>query len=511
MLCSSSCLFVMAEKGRSLLFFFFFLFALLVGAVAGLNRSSFPAGFIFGTASAAYQYEGAWNEDGRGPSIWDTFTHMHPEKIANRSNGDVAVDSYHRYKEDVKIMKEMGMDGYRFSISWSRILPNGSLSGGINKQGVNYYNNLINELISNGLKPFVTLFHWDSPQGLEDKYGGFRSENIVSDFQDYTEVCFKEFGDRVKHWITLNEPLSFSSVYTIGNGGSHHCSAHEAQRCLVDDSNRGPYIVSHHQLLAHAAAVTTYKLKYQAHQKGKIGITLNTGWFVPYTSSKSDYVSAQRAMDFMFGWFMDPLVFGDYPRSMRAYVGDRLPKFTKKQSEIVKGSFDFIGLNYYTSYYARNIPSSNIVNVSFKTDSHVELTAVRNGIPIGPQAASPWLYVYPRGIGDLLIYTKNKYKNPIIYITENGVDEVNNGTLPLEVALKDDMRINYFKQHLLYLRRAIQKGVDVRGYFAWSLLDNFEWASGYTVRFGINYVDYKDDLKRYPKSSSLWFGKFLKN
>ncbi|KAJ0961710.1 hypothetical protein J5N97_000029 [Dioscorea zingiberensis] len=194
----------------------------------------------------------------------------------------------------------------------------------------------------------------------------------------------------------------------------------------------------------------------QAHQKGKIGITLNSNWYVPYSKSKSNDASAQRALDFMFGWFMDPLVFGDYPLGMRAYVGDRLPKFTKEQSKIVKGSFDFIGLNYYTANYARNIPSSNKVNISYNTDARAELSGVcaRNGILIGPHAASGWLYVYPRGIRDLLIYTKKKYKNPVIYITENGVDEVNNATLTLEEALKDDMRIDFYKQHIIHLQRA---------------------------------------------------------
>ncbi|KAJ0961713.1 hypothetical protein J5N97_000032 [Dioscorea zingiberensis] len=447
----------MAQSARVLLLFPLLLLAASSLTSAAFNRSSFPPDFIFGAGSAAYQYEGAWNEGGRGPSIWDTFTHLHPEKISDRSNGDVAIDSYHRYKEDVKIMKEMGLDAYRFSISWSRILPNGSLSGGINKEGIKYYNHLINELISNGLKPFVTLFHWDSPQGLEDKHQGFLHKNIVDDFRDYTEICFKEFGDRVKHWITLNEPWSFSvNGYAKGTFAPGRCSTYEVGHCPVGDSGKEPYIVAHHQLLAHTAAVTNYKLNFQAHQKGKIGITLNSDWYVPYSKSKSNDASAQRALDFMFGWFMDPLVFGDYPLSMRAYVGDRLPKFTKEQSKIVKGSFDFIGLNYYTANYARNIPSSNKVNISYNTDARAELSGARNGILIGPQAASGWLYVYPRGIRDLLIYTKKKYKNPVIYITENGVDEVNNATLTLEEALKDDMRIDFYKQHIIHLQRAIR-------------------------------------------------------
>jgi len=231
---------------------------------------------------------------------------------------------------------------------------------------------------------------------------------------------------------------------------------------------------------------------------------------IPYSTSKANDDAVGRALDFMYGWFMDPLTHGDYPYNMRALVGNRLPKFTAKQAKMVKGSFDFVGLNYYTSNYVQSLPVENRVNKSYTTDSCTNMISERNGIPIGPRAASPWLYVYPRGIQDILLYTKSKYNNPVIYITENGIDELNNATISLEEALKDDARIDYYQKHLYYVQRAIRSGVDVRGYFAWSLLDNFEWTAGYTVRFGINYVDYKNGLKRYPKSSALWFRKFLK-
>ncbi|EEC77466.1 hypothetical protein OsI_16288 [Oryza sativa Indica Group] len=475
-----------------------------------VSRRSFPKGFIFGTASSSYQYEGGAAEGGRGPSIWDTFTHQHPEKIADRSNGDVASDSYHLYKEDVRLMKDMGMDAYRFSISWTRILPNGSLRGGVNKEGIKYYNNLINELLSKGVQPFITLFHWDSPQALEDKYNGFLSPNIINDFKDYAEICFKEFGDRVKNWITFNEPWTFcSNGYATGLFAPGRCSPWEKGNCSVGDSGREPYTACHHQLLAHAETVRLYKAKYQALQKGKIGITLVSHWFVPFSRSKSNNDAAKRAIDFMFGWFMDPLIRGDYPLSMRGLVGNRLPQFTKEQSKLVKGAFDFIGLNYYTANYADNLPPSNGLNNSYTTDSRANLTGVRNGIPIGPQAASPWLYVYPQGFRDLLLYVKENYGNPTVYITENGVDEFNNKTLPLQEALKDDARIEYYHKHLLSLLSAIRDGANVKGYFAWSLLDNFEWSNGYTVRFGINFVDYNDGRKRYPKNSAHWFKKFL--
>ncbi|XP_061355852.1 beta-glucosidase 24-like [Gastrolobium bilobum] len=477
-----------------------------------LNRSSFPEGFIFGTASSSYQYEGAANDGGRGPSIWDTFTHNYPGKMDDRSNGDVAIDEYHRYKEDVEIMKNINMDAYRFSISWSRILPKGKLSGGVNKEGINYYNNLINELLAKDIQPFVTIFHWDLPQALEDEYGGFLSHKIVNDFRDYAELCFKEFGDRIKHWITLNEPWTFSTLgYAEGKMAPGRCSPWQNLNCIGGDSATEPYLVAHNQLLAHAAAVNVYKTKYQSSQKGWIGISLPCHWMVPLYDTESDHRAAQRALDFMIGWFMEPLTIGDYPSSMRSLVGSRLPKFSTYQGRLVKGSFDFIGLNYYTSYYATNASELSQTRPSYLTDSLVILSHERNGIPIGPKTASEWLFVYPKGIREMLLYTKTKYNNPLIYITENGMDEFNDSTLSLEEALADTPRIDYYYNHLYYLQIAIKDGVNVKGYFAWSLIDNFEWCFGYTVRFGIIFVDYKNGLKRHPKMSAIWFRNFLQH
>ncbi|KAM1752367.1 hypothetical protein ACFX11_010360 [Malus domestica] len=476
-----------------------------------LNRSSFEPGFIFGTGSASYQYEGAVKEDGRGPSIWDTFTHKHPEKIDDGSNGDVAIDQYHRYKEDVGIMKDMNLDAYRLSVSWSRLLPNGTLSGGVNRKGIDYYNNLINELLRNGLKPFVTLFHWDVPQALEDEYGGFLSPRIVDHFKDYAELCYKEFGDRVKHWFTVNEPYTFSSMgYAVGTLAPGRCSSWQNLNCTGGDSAIEPYLVTHHILLAHGAAVELYKNRYQASQKGLIGITLVSYWFEPASESKQDKDAALRSLDFMFGWFLDPLTSGDYPHSMRSIVGKRLPKFTKEQSKLLNGSFDFLGINYYTARYATSTPKNNSLQASFVTDPQADLTTELNGVLIGPQTALDWLYVYPKGIHDLVLYTKEKYNDPLIYITENGVSELNNPELSIEEALLDTGRIDYHYRHLCYLQAAIKNGAKVKGYFPWTLLDDFEWNSGYTVRFGLNYVDYNDGLKRHPKLSAHWFKNLLK-
>ncbi|CAL8999754.1 unnamed protein product [Prunus brigantina] len=484
---------------------------------ATLNRTHFDTlfpGFTFGAATAAYQLEGAANIDGRGPSVWDNFTHEHPEKITDGSNGDVAIDQYHRYKEDVAIMKDMGLDAYRFSISWSRLLPNGKLSGGINKKGIEYYNNLTNELLRNGIEPLVTLFHWDVPQALVDEYGGLLSPRIVDDFKAYADLCYKEFGDRVKHWTTLNEPYTISNHgYTIGIHAPGRCSDWYNPNCLGGDSGTEPYLVTHNLLLAHAAAVKLYREKYQqACQNGFIGITIVSHWFEPASESQQDKDAAFQALDFMYGWFMDPLTRGDYPQTMRSILGARLPNFTEEQSKSLSGSYDYIGVNYYSARYASAYPKDYSVTTppSYLTDVHVNVTTDLNGVPIGPRAASDWLYVYPKGLYDLVLYTKEKYNDPIMYITENGMDEFNNPKLSLEQALDDANRIDYYYRHLCYLQAAIKEGANVQGYFAWSLLDNFEWSEGYTVRFGINYIDYDNGLERHSKLSTHWFKSFLK-
>ncbi|KAL9324007.1 hypothetical protein ACSQ67_008864 [Phaseolus vulgaris] len=439
--------------------------------VLSLNRNSFPKGFVFGTASAAYLYEGATNEGGRKPSIWDAYTHKYPERINNGSNGDVAVDQYHRYKEDIQIMKNMNLDAYRFSISWSRILPNGKRSGGINSEGIRYYNNLINNLLANGLTPYVTLFHRDLPQALEEEYGGFLSRHIVF------------APSRCSKWLDST--------------------------CLGGDSGTEPYIVSHYQLLAHAATVDVYKKKFKNTQKGIIGITLNSNWFEPYSNSQADKEASNvHLTSRLDGKYMEPLTSGKYPKSMHSLVGKRLPKFSKKKQNFLLGSMDFLGLNYYTTNYAANASKAN--KPSYTTDSNVKQLTVCDGIPIGPQFGPSWLFIYPKGIRKLLLYINTKYNNPLIYITKNGMGDISvDPTLSVKEMLQDTYRIDYHYRHLYYILSAIRDGARVKGYFAWSLLDNFEWKDGYNVRFGLNFVDYKNGLKRHAKQSAKWFKAFL--
>ncbi|XP_021686665.2 beta-glucosidase 17 isoform X2 [Hevea brasiliensis] len=469
-----------------------------------LSRSSFPKDFMFGAATSAYQIEGAANTDGRKPSIWDTFTKEHPEKISDHSSGDVAEDFYHRYKEDIAVIKEIGLNSFRFSISWPRVLPFGRVSAGVNPEGVNFYNSMINELLSNGIEPFITLFHWDLPQALQDEYGGFLSPKIVDDYRDYVDFCFEEFGDRVKYWVSLNEPNYFSCFgYALGATAPGRCSNYIGN-CRNGNSATEPYIVIHHMILCHASALKLYRLKYQASQKGTIGIIVTAFWKEPKFDTIASRKAASRGLDFTIGWLLHPLTYGDYPESMRTLVGDRLPKFTEEQSQMIKGCIEFVGVNYYTARYVDESTSSTSVNLSYTTDSQVIESTEKNGIPIGQQAGSTWIYIYPEGLREMVFYIKRNYNDPSIYITEN-----DNYSMSINDLLNDSLRIKYHYLHLSYLLQAIKEGADVRGYYVWSFLDDFEWEFGYTFRYGLTYIDYTNGLKRIPKSSAFWFQNFL--
>ncbi|EFH55128.1 glycosyl hydrolase family 1 protein [Arabidopsis lyrata subsp. lyrata] len=416
-----------------------------------LRKYDFPEDFIFGAATSAYQVEGAAHEDGRGPSIWDTFSEKYPQKIKDGSNGSIADDSYHLYKEDV----DSPSRGRGFCLV------------GISKE-------------ESTKLPFATIFHWDTPQDLEDAYGGFRGAEIVNDFRDYADICFKNFGDRVKHWMTLNEPLTVvQQGYVAGVMAPERCSKFTNPNCTSGNGATEPYIVGHNLILAHGEAVKVYRKKYKATQKG---------WNLPYTESSKDRLAAARAMAFTFDYFMEPLVTGKYPVDMVNNVkGGRLPTFTTKQSKMLKGSYDFIGINYYSSSYAKDVPCSS-ENVTMFSDPCSSVTGEREG-----------------GIRDLILYAKYKFKDPVMYITENGRDEASTG----KIDLKDSERIDYYARHLKMVQDAISIGANVKGFFAWSLLDNFEWASGYTVRFGLVYVDFNDGRKRYLKKSAHWFRHLL--
>ncbi|KAK6140838.1 hypothetical protein DH2020_025419 [Rehmannia glutinosa] len=534
---------------------------------SNITRNHFPDDFVFGTGTSAYQNEGGATKGGRGLSVWDVFTLRTPGKITDGSNGNVAVDMYSKYKEDIKMMKSMGFDAYRFSISWPRILPGGKLCLGVNQEGIDFYNDLINTLLANALCDSLSL---GSSFLLEQE----------DDFRDYAELCFWEFGDRVKHWFTLNEPwtytvqgyvarifppgkkapasapalalaptnkvanlistLSLASVNKVAdnlipfnkvvNKIGHnfipyrgfnmsdldqittyddefttYSDVHDRTRnaplnetvlltqmlsapkersvsseeklCWSKQAKEG-YTVARNLLLAHAAAVQSYRNKFKEHQKGKIGITLVCHWFEPFDDTNvEDKKASKRALDFMLGWFLEPVLSGRYPKNMTDFVPrENLKPFSREESELLKGSIDFLGLNYYTAWYATNDPYPD-AEEGYYRDQKVKFLTEKDGKPIG-------------------------------------VDEQNNPKLTAYDACRDKRRVNYFRDHLGNILKAMNDGtsrekVKVKGYFAWSWCDNFEWKDGYTVRFGIIYVDYMNHLKRYPKDSAMWFSKFL--
>ncbi|CAN0923779.1 Beta-glucosidase 24 [Linum grandiflorum] len=451
------------------------------------GRFSFPDGFIFGTATSSYQIEGAHNYTyGKGPSIWDRFTHNYPDRILGGGNGDVAIDHYHKFMEDIARMKFMNVDAYRFSLSWPRLIPSGKRSDGVNQQGIDFYHTLLDALIENGIKPYVTIWHWDTPQALEAEYGGFLNRSIVKDFEDYCDLVFEEYGSKVEKWITLNEPMGNSlKAYDEGVFAPGHCSVWVDRKCQLGDSATEPYIVTHNQLLAHSAAYHLYKNKY-SHLTAEIGITYVSHWFVPYSNSTEDKDAAQRALEWMYGWYMDPINYGYYPRIMRDLLGSRLPTFDEEESRLLKKSYDFLGLNYYTGYYVQNNENFDPDHLRYAFDNHGITTRLRY----------------------LLEYTKDNYDSPVIYITENGMSAKDNATQTLAEALNDTTRVDFYNKHLTSVWQAMNESqVDVRGYFAWSYADNFEWNEGYTVRFGLYYINYTD-VSRHPKYSACWYTNF---
>jgi len=448
----------------------------------------FPDDFLWGTATSSYQIEGAANLDGKGPSIWDEFTHS-PGKTHQGETGDKACDHYHLYKSDVALMAQMGVKAYRFSISWPRVQPDGE--GALNAAGMKFYSDLIDELIAHGIEPWVTLYHWDLPLALHKKFDGWLSKEIVHCFANYAALCFEHLGDRVKNWITLNEPWVVS---ILGYGQGVMAPGYK--------SSDKPYIAGHHQLLSHAKAVEIYREKYQPSQHGRIGISNNCDWREPKTDSQNDKEAAQRSLEFFLGWFADPIWLGDYPEVMKKRLGNRLPSFSESEKKSLLGSSDFFGLNHYTTLFAADVDESEDLdtnvygNGGLFEDQYVKLTAD----PDWKLTSMKWAIV-PWGCRKLLLWIKDRYDNPSVYITENGCSSDDH---VVEGKVKDPHRIEFFQGYLSECHRAIEDGANLSGYFIWSFLDNFEWALGYEKRFGITHVDF-ETLKRTPKASSEWF------
>uniref|UniRef100_A0ACD5XTW8 Uncharacterized protein n=1 Tax=Avena sativa TaxID=4498 RepID=A0ACD5XTW8_AVESA len=502
----------------------FLLLILVLGLVASpsdaaaLTRRDFPDGFVFGAGTSAMQAEGAAAEDGKKPSIWDTYTHQ--GYSYDGSTADISADQYHHYKDDVKLMHKMGLDAYRFSIAWPRLIPDGR--GRINPKGLEYYNNLIDELIKHGIEPHVTIYHLDLPQSLQDEYDGLLSPRFIDDFTAYADTCFKSFGDRVKNWVTLNEPnLEPISGFDTGVFPPQRCSYPFGANCTKGNSMTEPYLAGHHLLLAHASAVSLYRDNYQATQRGNIGITLSGPWYVPATNASQDVAAAMRMNDFSIGWFLHPLVYGDYPQVMRSRVGTRLPELTAEQAKKVSGSFDFIGLTFYYIFHTQANQSAFDLK---QRDYYADTAAITDSYQDffkGRIKASPW------ALRELMEHIKLKYRNPPVLIHEIGFpdpfgfpsktehgDGYKSESLQDNLEVKydhDDFRSEVLQDYLEALYLSVRNGSDVQGFFVWSFLDVFEFLLGYSSRFGLCGVDMSSNERtRYMKNSARWYSGFLK-
>ncbi|KAL2331449.1 hypothetical protein Fmac_019030 [Flemingia macrophylla] len=422
----------------------------------GISRSHFPKGFLFGTSTSSYQIEGAPFEDGKGLSNWDVFSHK-PGNVENDENGDTADDHYHRYLEDVELMSSLGVDVYRFSISWARILPRG-IFGDINPSGIKFYNKIIDNLLLRGIEPFVTIHHHDLPQVLEERYGGWISPLIQRDFVHFAEICFNSFGDRVKYWITINEPsLVAKLAYMEGTYPPGRCSP-PFGNCYTGNSDVEPLIVVHNMLLAHAKAVELYRKHFQAKQGGSIGIVAQSLMYEPLRDEECDRQAVPRGLAFVLAWVLDPLVFGEYPSEMQSILGSQLPVFSLEEKSLIKGSLDFIGINHYGTLYVKDCSLSSCpLGADHPISGFVETTGTRDDIPIGDPTGKAKFFVVPRGFEKLLEYIKIRYHNIPMYITENGYSSPSKPDETVDDLLQDFKRIDYHKAYLAALLSAIRR------------------------------------------------------
>jgi beta-glucosidase len=437
---------------------------------------TFPSGFLWGASTAAYQVEGSPLADGAGPSIWHRFSHT-PGRVVNNENGDLACDHYRRYREDVALMRELGLTAYRFSISWSRILPEGT--GRVNERGLDFYRRLVDELLKAGIAPLITLYHWDLPAALDDR-GGWLNRDVANWFAEYAQIVFRALDDRVRMWATLNEP------WVVTDGGYLHGPLAPGHRNLFEAP-----IATHNLMRSHAAAVAAYR----GIGKHQIGIVVNLEPKYPASDSEEDRAAVQRADAYMNRQYLDPLFLGSYPPELAEMFGEAWPQFPQSDFDPLKQKMDFIGVNYYTRGITQN-DSAAIVERAKR---------VRN--PRAVYTETGW-EMFPQGLTDILLWTHERYKLPI-YVTENGAAFYDPPT-PLNGRVDDPLRVEYLRLHFGAILRAIEGGADIRGYYAWSLLDNFEWALGYAKRFGIVHVDYAT-LERTPKASARYYSEVIRN
>jgi beta-glucosidase len=433
--------------------------------------SSFPPDFLWGAATAAYQVEGSPLADGAGPSIWHRFSHT-AGRVLGGDTGDVACNQYRRYEEDIALMSDLGLRAYRFSLSWSRILPQGT--GSINSRGLDHYERLVDALLGRDIEPMITLYHWDLPAALDDR-GGWVNRDSASWFAEYAAAAFRRLEDRVRLWVTLNEPwVIMDGGYLAGGLAPGHRDLYEAP------------IVAHNLLRAHAAAVQAYR----ADGQGSIGIVVNLEPKHPASDRPADVEAAARAHAYMNRFFLDPIFRGAYPNELAHIFGEAWPDFSAEELERLREPIDFVGVNYYTRGVIRADPEA------------LPLRATRVRQPHSTYTAMDW-EVYPAGLSETLRWLSERYGGPPLYVTENGAafdDPSRAETEPVD----DPPRVDYLSRHLVTALEAIEGGVDLRGYFVWSLLDNFEWSFGYSKRFGIIHVDFETQKRTLKSSAHLY-------
>lgn len=465
-------------------------------------RHTFPSGFVWGSATAAIQIEGAAAEDGKGPSIWDTFCQQHPECIYHQATPTEACDHYHRYAEDVSLIREMGHNGYRMSISWPRLFPDGA--GQLNQQGADFYHRLFDALLAAGIQPNVTLYHWDLPDALA-KQGGWLNKQTITHFLNYAKTCFELYGDKVKLWSTLNEPAwtTLNSYVT----GLHPPCEHDYRKAIQ---------VAHNFICAHVQTVTLF---HQMNTGGQIGLVLNMSTVYPATSSKGDLLAAQMADGILNRWFIDPALLGRYPDDIWQYYADwdLLPEHTTQElASLAEDSVDFIGVNYYYPHYASaDAPDTHFyLNTSGEKDPQQDCQFSIKGLfrfvknPSGRYTDWDW-EIYPEGLYQLLERAEHYRPGIPVYVTENGIGMPDQ--LEADGKVNDYARIEFVREHLEVIHRAIQNGINVKGYYMWALMDNFSWINGYKKRYGFLYIDRENQLTRYRKQSSYWFQQVAEN
>lgn len=436
------------------------------------ETTDFPRGFLWGAATSAYQVEGEPLADGAGPSIWHRFAHT-PGRTHGGETGDVACEQYRRYPEDIRLMRELGLNAYRFSIAWGRVLPQGT--GAVNARGVAHYDRLVDALLEAGLAPSATLYHWDLPAALDDR-GGWLNPDVAEWFGEYAALMYRALGDRVALWATLNEPwVVMDGGYLSGGLAPGHRNVFEAP------------IVGHNLLRAHAAGVEAFRA---SGATGAVGLVVNLEPKYPATGDPADLAATARADAYMNRYFLDPVFFGRYPEELAEIFGEAWPEWPAAELERVCQPVDFVGVNYYTRAVVVDdaaVPPARAGRVRQPRHAYTEMD---------------W-EVYPPGLEDTLRWVRDRYGEVPLYVTENGAAFYDPPTAEGDV-VEDPLRVAYLREHLRAVRRALAAGVDVRGYFAWSLLDNYEWSHGYSKRFGIVHVDFETQRRTAKRSARFY-------